>query len=103
MEIGIENDISKMFKLERVYLDNPIIEYRTYKLLGVFLDEYLGFDKHISYICAKLSKATFCIKRASNKLSLKSLKALYYCCIHKQKESSRSIHSLFLTKVSGMQ
>ena len=26
-----------------------------------------------------------------------------YCCIHKQKESSRSIHSLFLTKVSGMQ
>ena len=55
MEIGIENDISKMFKLERVYLDNPIIEYRTYKLLGVFLDEYLGFDKHISYICAKLS------------------------------------------------
>ena len=28
-EIGIENDISKMFKLERVYLDNPIIEYRT--------------------------------------------------------------------------
>ena len=26
-----------------------------------------------------------------------------YCCIHKQKESSRSNHSLFVTKVSGMQ
>ena len=26
-----------------------------------------------------------------------------YCCIHKQKESSGNIQSLFLTKVSGMQ
>ena len=81
-EIGIENDISNIFKLERVCLDNPIPEHRTYKLLGVYFDEYLSFDKHISNICAKLSKANFCIKRASNKLSTKSLKALYYALIH---------------------
>ena len=31
------------------------------------------------------------------------LGTLAYCCIHKQKESSRSIHRLLLTKVSGKQ
>ena len=81
-EIGIENDTSKIFKLERVYLENHNSENRTYKLLGVFFDEYLNFDRHISYICAKLSRANFCIKRASNKLSLKSLKALYFALVH---------------------
>ena len=81
-EIGTVNDVSNIFKLERVYSDNPNIDSRNYKLLGVFFDEFLSFDKHISYICAKLSKANFCIKRASNKLSLKSLKALYYALVH---------------------
>ena len=47
-EIGIENDTSKIFKLERVYLENHNSENRTYKLLGVFFDEYLNFDRHIS-------------------------------------------------------
>ena len=78
-EIGTVNDVSNIFKLERVYSDNPNIDSRNYKL---FFDEFLSFDKHISYICAKLSKANFCIKRASNKLSLKSLKALYYALVH---------------------
>ena len=81
-EIGTVNDVSNIFKLERVYSDNPNIDSRNYKLLGVFFDEFLSFDKHISYICAKLSKANFCIKRASNKLSLKWLKALYYALVH---------------------
>ena len=58
-----------MFKLERVFTDNPIQEHRYYKLLSVYFDEYLNFDKHVSYISAKLSRANFCIKRAANKLS----------------------------------
>ena len=78
-EIGTVNDVYNIFKLERVYSDNPNIDSRNYKL---FFDEFLSFDKHISYICAKLSKANFCIKHASNKLSLKSLKALYYALVH---------------------
>ena len=53
---------------------NPNTNNRTYKLLGVYFDEYLNFDKHVSYICAKLAKSIFCIKCVSKKLSLKSLK-----------------------------
>ena len=36
-EIGLPNDQSKIFKLERVFNDNPNIEHKSYKLLGVYL------------------------------------------------------------------
>ena len=81
-EIGVQNDPKNMFKLERVFTDNPIQEHRYYKLLGVYFDEYLNFDKHVSYISAKLSRANFCIKRAANKLSKKALTSLYYALEH---------------------
>ena len=48
-EIGLPNNHSNIFKLERVYNDNPNIEHKSYKLLGVYFDEYLSFDKHCSY------------------------------------------------------
>ena len=81
-EIGQFNDPSNIFELERVYLDNPITDSKTYKLLGVYFDEYLNFDKHVSYLCSKIARSIFCIKRASNKLSLKSLKSLYFALVH---------------------
>ena len=81
-EIGLPNDPSNIFKLERVHNENPSLEHRSYKLLGVYFDEYLSFDKHSEYICAKLSRSIFCIKRASNKLSHKSLRSLYYALVH---------------------
>ena len=81
-EMGVQNDPKNIFMLERVYTGNPEQEHRFYKLLGVYLDEYLSFDKHVSYICAKLSRANFCIKRAANKLSKKALTSLYYALVH---------------------
>ena len=81
-EIGQPNDHSNIFELERVYLDNPNSENTTFKLLGVYFDEYLNFDKHVSYICAKLARSLFCLKRASKVLSQKSLKSLYHALIH---------------------
>ena len=71
-----------IFKLERVFLDHANPEHQTYKLLCVHFDEYLNFDKHTSYICSKLARSIYCIKRASNKLSKKSLLSLYYALIH---------------------
>ena len=47
-----------------------------------YFDEYLNFDKHSSFICAKLARSLYCIKRVSNKLSKKSLLSLYYALIH---------------------
>jgi hypothetical protein len=81
-EIGKFNDPSQIFPLERVYLANPNKEHQTYKLLGVLFDEYLNFDTHCRYICAKLTRAIFCIKRASNLLSPKSLRSLYFALVH---------------------
>ena len=81
-EIGKTDDVSKIFELERVYLDNPNQENTTYKLLGVYFDKYLNFDKHVAYICAKLAKSLFCIKRSYKKLSLHALKSLYHALIH---------------------
>ena len=81
-EMGKPNEPKNMFTLERVFIENPVQEHRYYKLLGVYFDEYLNFDKHVSFISAKLSRAKFCIKRASNKLSKKSLISLYYALVH---------------------
>ena len=106
-EIGLPNDQSKIFKLERVFNDNPSIEHKSYKLLGVYFDEYLSFDKHCSYICAKLSRSIFCIKRASNKLSLKSLRSLYYALVHPHLLYCNTIlnctSSVNLTKIKKLQ
>jgi hypothetical protein len=71
-----------IFPLERVYSDNPNPEHKFYKLLGCYFDEYLSFDKHVDYICAKISRANFCIKRVSNDLSLKALCSLYFALVH---------------------
>ena len=81
-EMGVQNDPKNIFMLERVYTDNPEQEHRFYKLLGVYLDKYFYFDKHVSYICAKLSRDNFSIQRASNKLSKKALTSLYYALVH---------------------
>jgi hypothetical protein len=70
-EVGRPEDPALIVPLERIYSDNPNVEERSYKLLGVYLDEYLNFDKHFSFICAKLTSAIYCIRRASNLISLK--------------------------------
>ena len=62
---------------------------RSHKLLGINFDEFLSFDQHAGFLCAKLSKILYCLRRASSLLSEKSLKLLYvsfinanllYCC-----------------------
>jgi hypothetical protein len=81
-EIGKEENPSLIINLDRVYNENPNESDRSYKLLGVYLDEFLSFDKHVSHICAKLTRSLYCIRRVSNVLSLKALKSLYYALIH---------------------
>ena len=78
----MKNDPNLITELERVFIDNPDAEGRYFKLLGVYFDEFLSFDKHIDYICAKMSRSIYCIKRSVNKLSFKSLKSLYHALVH---------------------
>ena len=81
-ELGAPNNPDLLTHIDRIYTDNPNPDNRYFKLLGVYLDEHLSFNKHADYICAKLSRAIFCIKRSAKNLSLKSLKSLYYALVH---------------------
>jgi hypothetical protein len=42
---------------------------KSFKLLGVFFDEHLSFNKKISHIAAKLSRANFLLRRVNNFVS----------------------------------
>ena len=77
-EINVTSDPDKITKLGRIYNDHPDKNERTYKFLGVHLDEYLSFNAHCTTICNKLSTANFIINRAKNFLNTKSLKTLYF-------------------------
>ena len=68
--------------LERVFTNHPSTENRTYKLLGVYLDETLSFKHHIDLTCNKINKALYCINKAKNFLSKKALQTLYFALIH---------------------
>ena len=81
-ELGHPIDMTRITKLERVHNDNTDINSRTYKFLGVHLDEYLSFDTHCTLLRNKLAKANYIINRAKNLLPLRSLKTLYYALIH---------------------
>jgi hypothetical protein len=81
-EIGKVADPNLITPLERIYNEHPLKECRTYKLLGVHLDETLSFKPHIEIICSKINKLIYCINRAENVLNVKSLKSLYFALIH---------------------
>ncbi len=57
-----DNDL--VYTLEHYYDNHPDKNCRAYKLLGVFLDEYLSFNHHTNFMCNKLSKSLYCINRA---------------------------------------
>jgi len=50
--------------------------------LGIYLDEHLSLDQHVSNLCKKLSKSLYCIKMAKNNLNLPGLRSLYFALIH---------------------
>ena len=81
-DLNSPEDQNKIFKLGRIYNNNPDKQERTYKFLGVYLDEYLSFDSHCTHICNKLAKSNFIISRVKNSLPLSSLKTLYFALVH---------------------
>ena len=81
-EIGQPDNPDNITKLIRVHNDNPDKQSRTYKFLGLLLDEYLSFDDHCTSLCNKLSKSNFIINRAKNFLPQHSLKTLYFALVH---------------------
>jgi hypothetical protein len=77
-----ENDISKIFELDRIYDENPNASDRSFKLLGVLLDENLSFSANCKSVCSKLAQANFIISKVKNFLPRKALRTLYFSLFH---------------------
>jgi hypothetical protein len=77
-----EHDVNKIFELDRIYDENPNHADRSFKLLGVFLDENLTFNAHCTHVCNKLSQANYIINKVKNFLPRKSLRTLYFSLFH---------------------
>jgi hypothetical protein len=82
--------------LERYHDAHPKPECRAYKLLGIHLDEHLNFNFHTNFLCNKLSRSLFCIRRAKNILTPTALKTLYFAFI----QSHLSYCPIILSSIS---
>jgi hypothetical protein len=49
--------------LEPIHNNNPNLQSRLYKLLGIHLDEHLSLNCHFSILSNKLSRALFFLRR----------------------------------------
>jgi hypothetical protein len=77
----LADDPHLVVPLERYHDGHPKPECRAYKLLGIHLDEHLNFNYHTNFLCNKLSRSLFCIRRAKNILTPTALKTLYFAFI----------------------
>jgi hypothetical protein len=81
-EPGRPDDNAPITVLERFHDNHPLPDCRSYKLLGIYLDEHLTLDSHVSHICSKLTRSLYCIKQAKHIIPPSGLKSLYFALIH---------------------
>jgi hypothetical protein len=79
---NVEHNPDLITPLERYHINHEDKNCRQYKLLGIYLDEFLSLDYHVDYVCNKMNRSLYCIKQAKNNLSLQSLKSLYFALVH---------------------
>jgi hypothetical protein len=68
--------------IERIHNNHENPSHRSFKLLGIYLDENLNFNSNTTALSNKLSRALFFINRVKLTLSPKALKALYTSFFH---------------------
>jgi hypothetical protein len=68
--------------LERIHSSHPNPDSRSYKLLGILIDEHLSFNANTNLLLSKLAKSSFIINRSKNFLPKSSLRTLYYSLFH---------------------
>jgi hypothetical protein len=94
----IDIDQNLITELERYHDQHDSKECRTYKLLGIHLDEFLTLDAHTTYIVSKLSRSLYCIKQAKHIIPPSGLKALYFALIHSHLTYCTAIMSILNKK-----
>jgi hypothetical protein len=78
-ELGLETDSSLVSPIERVHNNSA---KKSFKLLGVYFDEYLSFDAHVNQLCTKMSKSLYCLNEVKNFVSTDALEKLYFALVH---------------------
>ncbi len=78
-ELGHETDPSLLSPVERVHNNSA---KKSFKLLGVYFDEYLSFDSHANHLCMKMSKSLYCLNKVKNFVSTDALEKLYFALVH---------------------
>jgi hypothetical protein len=68
--------------IERIYDNHNEDKQRSFKLLGIYLDEHLSLNKHIAHLSSKLTRSLFLLKRVKNIISANSLRKLYSSLFH---------------------
>jgi hypothetical protein len=100
-------DPQKVTKLDREYNDNPVVQDRSYKLLGIYLDEQLSFDIHCKYVCSKIASSNYFMNRSKHFRPSKSLRTLYFSLEHSNLlyclpvyscTSQKNLNKLYLTQ-----
>jgi hypothetical protein len=81
-EQNLPQDPSLLTVLERYHDNHTSNDCRSYKLLGIYLDEHLTLDAHVNHICSKLTRYLYCIKQAKHIIPRSGLKSLYFALIH---------------------
>jgi hypothetical protein len=81
-DVGGVVDQSKVYKLDRIFDNNPNVQDRSYKLLGVLLDENMSFNQHCKLVCNKIAQSNYILAKSKNLLPRRILRGLYFALVH---------------------
>jgi hypothetical protein len=68
--------------VERIHDNHVDPKFQSFKLLGVYLDEHLSLNSHITHVTAKLSKSLYLLRRVKHLVSPSSIRKLYFSLFH---------------------
>jgi hypothetical protein len=75
-------DPANIFNIDRIHDKHDIKDERTFKFLGLYLDENLSFNEHCKRVSSKISSAIYIINRVKNFLPSEVLRTLYFSLVH---------------------
>ena len=98
---------NNIFELERIHNNHVDKDNRTYKLLGIHLDEHLSFDHNTNVLASKLSRSIYCMSKVKHTLPKKALMHLYFAFVHSHLSYCTTIASITsksnIDKISKLQ
>jgi hypothetical protein len=97
-EPNTPHDPTLITALERYHDNHQNTDCRSYKLLGIYLDEHLTLNAHTNHVVNKLSRSLYCIKQAKHIIPAKGLKSLYFALVHSHLTYCTSIMSSITQK-----